>query len=980
MPTEVQSKTSNLQHVLTAAVKLVDALFQQALSDNKLLHLSRSLLVRCATAKLAGLDLLAPGNIDFIFAGTEFSTVIKTPNQIESFWHAIVEVTAETYERHNRHPAIALMEIYERSLEYRIQREQSTINLESLANLKKRGGQFYTPLSLARRTTRLALDRFCADSARLQRWREEPIRILDPAMGAGIFLICALEYLEECFAKIEFAKPSERPEHKDLMSCIYGVDIDESALEATQLALWLFCLPKSSPQIEQSLSPIEIPITISMCRKNLRCADALLSQWSKRKDTVNAAHKSINDDCKIFYWAHEYPEIFEVTEASESPAISGFDIVVSNPPWELAKPNSQEFFSFASPNFRKLGKQEASAHSAKLLQEREELQGSWNRELESYKLKSKFLRDAMGKESVDSAGQRTLFKSLGQSDLNAYKLFLDLGFSLLKGDGYLTMIVPSGILVDKGAFGIRERFLKEGRIIAIQTFTNTDATFKIHRSFTYSLLSAQKGGATEEFMASFGNANSKAPVDVSSKNAFIYSYKDIKLLSPKWLTILEVEHPKDLQVLRRIQEASTVLTDAVSVDSRKDGNWSVRFKREFDMTNDSNLFQSVESARADGYKVDIYGNWLLGDWQVLHSQDDYSAIAQHTIPNLVPSADGLFGIRTDAIRQIKLPLYEGRMLGQFDHSEKLHIEGTGRTAVWQKNSEAIWSFADDHNSDNRFTNALLASSRNIQPHYLVAGGDSWSRETASLKIGYLAVGSPTNVRTMLASALFLSPCGNSVPVFYLPEQTEKALLLIACFNSLVFDYCLRMRMTGNNVNYFLLQECPLPFFGSFENSHKIALLVAALNLNHIRFARWWSELTANFPNESSSSSNLYFPQTAYQRLKIRAVIDALVADAYQLTDEELHWILRDCDKTPANKSTETTLPAKGFWRSEKSALVENRLPNMVLNCFRDLHLNGRENFVERNLSECLTLNDLTGSDQTLLCWWNRNLCEILNLP
>lgn len=982
MPTEVQSKTSNLQHVLTAAVKLVDALFQQALSDNKLLHLSRSLLVRCATAKLAGLDLLAPGNIDFIFAGTEFSTVIKTPNQIESFWHAIVEVTAETYERHNRHPAIALMEIYERSLEYRIQREQPAINLEGLANLKKRGGQFYTPLSLARRTTRLALDKLCSDSNRLRRWREEPIRILDPAMGAGIFLICALEYLEECFAKTEFAERSEKPEPKDLVAYIYGVDIDESALEATQLALWLFCLPKSSPQAKQRLSPLEAPITISECRKNLRCADALLSQWSKRKDTVNAADKSIDNECKIFYWTHEYPEICAIADTSQNPAASGFDIVISNPPWELAKPNSQEFFSFASPHFRKLGKQEASAHSSKLLKEREELQQAWEHEIKSYKLKSKFLRDERGAETVDSAGQRTLFKSLGQSDLNAYKLFLDLGFSLLKSDGYLTMIVPSGILVDKGAFGIRDRFLKEGRVSTIQSFSNSDATFRIHRSFTYSLVSVQKGGSTGQFMASFGNVNSKAPMEVSPKNAFAYSYEDIKLLSPKWLTIFEVEHPKDLQILRRIQKAGTVLADAVPVNSRTDGNWSVRFKREFDMTNDSKLFQTVESARADGYKVDIYGNWLLGDWQTLESQNGRSSMAELTIPHLVPSADGRFGIRTDAIRQVRLPLYEGRMLGQFDHSEKLHIHGTGRTAVWQKNSEAIWSFADEDNSDKRFTNALLSSSRNIQPHYLVVCGDSWSQDTSSLKIGYLAVGSPTNVRTMLASALFLSPCGNSVPVFYLPGETEKALVLTACFNSLVFDYCLRMRMTGNNVNYFLLQECPLPYFGSFENSHEIALLVAALNLNHIRFARLWSELTApNLHSKSSSSSvKLYFPQTAYQRLKIRAVIDALVADAYQLTDEELHWILRDCHRTPGDKSTKTTLPAKGFWRSEKSAPVGNRLPNMVLNCFQNLRLHGRENFVERNLSECLTLNDLTASDQEFLGWWHRSLCEILNAP
>ncbi|HEY9757760.1 MAG TPA: hypothetical protein V6C97_21500, partial [Oculatellaceae cyanobacterium] len=717
-----------------------------------------------------------------------------------------------------------------------------------------------------------------------------------------------------------------------------------------------------------------------------RIASKLMQNWPSALGTISGI-----SSCETTESPFRKSSFYQ---SSQLQPISGFDIVISNPPWELAKPNSQEFFSFSSPHFRKLGKQDAAAYSAKLLQEREELQRAWENELNSYKQKSQFLRDARGTGAAETTTQRSLYKAPGQSDLNAYKLFVDLGFSLLKTDGHLTMIVPSGILVDKGALGIRERFLKEGRITAIQSFSNTDATFKIHRSFTYSLISVQKGGSTEQFLASFGNTNSRAQARVSAENAFTYSHKDVNLLSPKWLTIFEVEDAKDLQVLRKIQEAGSILVGGADVNSRKPGDWAVRFKREFDMTNDSKLFQTVESATADGYKTDIYGNWLLGDWQKLDLRNGDSVVSQELIPEIVPSADGQFCINLDAIRRVSLPLYEGRMVGQFDYSEKLHIDGTGRTAVWQRNREAIWAFADDIQSSKRFANALFSASRNIRPHYLVPKDDNWSKETTSLKIGYLAVGSPTNVRTMLASALFLSPCGNSVPVFYLPEQTEKALVLTACFNSLVFDYCLRMRMTGNNVNYFLLQECPLPQIKSSEDLHEIALLVAALNLNHVRFAGFWSELTNTnsrsksqsksrnkSQNESpSSAARLYFPQTSYERLKIRAVIDALVADAYQLNDEELHWILRDCDKTPGDKNANQSLPAKGFWRSGKSVPAANRLPNMVLNCFQDLRQNGHKNFVARNLSDCFSLDDSTADDRRLLNQWHLNLSKILNLP
>ena len=52
------------------------------------------------------------------------------------------------------------------------------------------------------------------------------------------------------------------------------------------------------------------------------------------------------------------------TGSSSSPTCSalpssGFDAILGNPPWEIAKPNSKEFFSNLDPLYRGLGKQEA---------------------------------------------------------------------------------------------------------------------------------------------------------------------------------------------------------------------------------------------------------------------------------------------------------------------------------------------------------------------------------------------------------------------------------------------------------------------------------------------------------------------------------------------------------------------------------------------------------------------------------------------
>ncbi|MBM3327993.1 MAG: hypothetical protein FJY67_00780 [Calditrichaeota bacterium] len=85
------------------------------------------------------------------------------------------------------------------------------------------------------------------------------LRLLDPSMGSGHFLVRATEYLGDLIADHPTSAPANPDKPDDLKankaywrrrvveSCIYGVDLNDLAVELAKLALWLTCITSSNP-------------------------------------------------------------------------------------------------------------------------------------------------------------------------------------------------------------------------------------------------------------------------------------------------------------------------------------------------------------------------------------------------------------------------------------------------------------------------------------------------------------------------------------------------------------------------------------------------------------------------------------------------------------------------------------------------------------------------------------------------------------
>jgi Eco57I restriction-modification methylase len=128
-------------------------------------------------------------------------------------------------------------------------------------------GTYYTPRELLRETVERTLGAALAgrDADAVRR-----IRVLDPAVGSGSFLLEALMQLERARAAL---CPSERPAERRraiVRDNLFGVDLDPMAVRLAELRLWLALVVHEDTRLDE-VAPLP------NLDQNLRQGDSLLS-------------------------------------------------------------------------------------------------------------------------------------------------------------------------------------------------------------------------------------------------------------------------------------------------------------------------------------------------------------------------------------------------------------------------------------------------------------------------------------------------------------------------------------------------------------------------------------------------------------------------------------------------------------------------------------------------------------------------------
>jgi hypothetical protein len=163
--------------------------------------------------------------------------------------------------------------VYETLLDYEPRIDGPRVTLESGSGLRKATGTFYTPQPIADYVVRRTLGPLLREATPE---RILQLRVVDPAMGSGAFLVAACRHLaaayEAALVRTGGCHSSDIGDAERVAirrsiaeRCLYGVDLNPMAVQLARLSMWLATLAADRP--------------LSFLDHRLQVGDSLLGAW-----------------------------------------------------------------------------------------------------------------------------------------------------------------------------------------------------------------------------------------------------------------------------------------------------------------------------------------------------------------------------------------------------------------------------------------------------------------------------------------------------------------------------------------------------------------------------------------------------------------------------------------------------------------------------------------------------------------------------
>jgi hypothetical protein len=822
---------------------------------------------------------------------------------------------------------------------------RGTFYLDDRGSDRKTSGSYYTDSRLVAQLIDSALVPIIENAIHSKETQHDEevalldLKVADIACGSGAFLCAALEKMGEYLAIIRMGdedRPTDeqlREAKRDvLLHCIYGVDLNPMALELAKFSLWITAsLPdmplsfldhklkfgnsligatsavlKSGIPIEaykevgsdnketskwlrdkvkkelsslakggfQSTLDLRVEIVDSTediqayiellnneqetpeeveaaeneyytIKKHLqhgiewRLADAWTASFFIEKTDLQKAYptnetlynlrnglpvneillKEIEEISSQYHFFHYHLEFPEVFEKG------GFDCLLGNPPWEKIQPEEVKFFS---------GKKQAisdskGSHRKKLLQQLEldepTLFLDWQFYKNQIELFSKFIKNSQ------------LYDLVSKGNLNTYGLFLDKSIQITNNASKWGLIVPSGFATDDTYKTIFSYCVEHNLLEKIIDYENRNKLFDAESNLRFVLLTFAKSKITDIIQIKFGVRN---PEEILKNNLYELQTSDFLLFNPNTKNCPAFNSQVDVNVTRKIYEKNTVfiyekdnleITNEFDIDLYCEG---------FNMTRSSHLFHTYEELIQKGFTIE--GNKFLNSSQTF------------------------------------LPLYESKLI-YLMNSRYSTFEGVPEKTRFNTKAQPI--YLTQNNPE--------VPQINIYPRYWVNGAEvdkvlnRWTDKKWLFGFRNICRGL-TDYRTGIFSLIPYSAVGNSITLIF-PRGKEilKFPLLIANTISIIFDYVLRQKLGGSNLNFFVFKQLAIVPIHKYSKKIEILILDIVSDLsteNHqLNCFSEDYQIPINESIDQKDRSKLFFK------------LDAIYAHLYGLEKSELDYIL-----------------------------------------------------------------------------------------
>jgi hypothetical protein len=203
---------------------------------------------------------------------------------------------------------------------------------------------------------------------------------------------------------------------------------------------------------------------------------------------------------------------------------------------------------------------------------------------------------------------------------------------------------------------------------------------------------------------------------------------------------------------------------------------------------------------------------------------------------------------------------------------------------------------------------------------------------------------------MLCSLITSFPAVHDSPTLSI-DKTKEILILQSILGSFIFDYNARFKIGYLHLTLFTISETSLLKKDTITLPIKKYLQSNTMKLccPHEIFSTIWLPYSTEIRTRQWKS---LWAITPCERLRLRCILDAIVAELYGLSYDDFSWILRDCGYPTENiRELSKTFDSKGFWRVDKDKDPELRHTVLTLKAFADLKAIGLDAFCALNDGE-----------------------------